>query len=105
MKRSFLLLIVSALAFAASTGAQSTITLKVDASDAPRNTIHIFEKVSVRPGKFRLFYPKWIPGEHSPTGPLNNMVNLHITSGGKTINWTRDDVEMFAFACDIPVGV
>src|SRR5207237_955106 len=52
-----------------------------------------------------IFYPKWIPGEHSPTGPLNNMVNLRISANGKPIVWNRDNVEMFAFWCDIPKGV
>src|SRR5881396_1050221 len=85
--------------------AQSRITLNVDASEAARNLIHVSEKVTVRPGKFDLFYPKWIPGEHAPTGPLNNMVNLHITANGKPVAWQRDDVEMFAIHCDIPAGI
>src|ERR1035437_4956396 len=84
---------------------QQSITLSVDASEAARNIIHVKEKLAVRPGKFSLFYPKLIPGEHSPTGPLNNMVNLHITAGGKAIAWQRDDVEMFAIHFDIPVGL
>jgi hypothetical protein len=31
-------------------------------------------------------------------------VGLKLSSGGKTIAWRRDDVEMFAFHCDIPQG-
>src|SRR6185295_9512765 len=82
--------------------AQSRITLDVDASEAARGLIHVNEKMTVTPGRFAIFYPKWIPGEHSPTGPINNMVNFHVSANGKPITWNRDGVEMFAFWCDIP---
>jgi len=81
------------------------IKLNIDATEAARNILHVSEKIPVKPGKFRLFYPKWIPGEHSPTGTLNDMVNLSLSANGKTLAWTRDDVEMFAFECEIPAGV
>src|SRR5262245_11675077 len=84
--------------------AQTRITLNVDATDAPRNTLHTKLTIPVRPGPFTLFYPKWIPGEHSPTGPINDMVGLRLSVGGKPIPWQRDEVEMFAFHCEIPAG-
>jgi predicted metalloprotease with PDZ domain len=99
------LLTIIVFAAAAASWSQSRITLSVDASEAAGDIIHVSEKMTVRPGKFDLFYPKWIPGEHAPTGPLNNMVNLHITANGKPVAWQRDDVEMFAIHCDIPAGV
>ena len=61
--------------------------------------------IPVRPGPFSFFYPKWIPGEHSPTGPINDLVGLRLTANGKAVSWTRDPVEMFAFRCDVPAGV
>lgn len=85
--------------------AQPTITLMVDASEVWNGRVHVFEKLRVRPGKFWFAYPKWIQGEHRPTGPLNNMVNLRVTANGKPIPWTRDNVELFAFSCDVPRGV
>ena len=85
--------------------AQSPITLNVDATDAAKNIIHSRLRIPVRPGPLTLFYPKWIPGEHSPTGPINNMVGLKLSADGKPIAWRRDDVEMFAFHCEIPQGV
>lgn len=85
--------------------AQSSIRVDVDATDAARNVLHTRETMSVGAGKLTLYYPKWIPGEHSPTGPLNNMVNLFITAGGKPLVWQRDDVDMFAFHLTIPAGV
>ena len=81
------------------------MTLNVDASDAARNLVHSKLTIPVRPGPLTLFYPKWIPGEHSPTGPINDLVGLKLSGGGRSIAWRRDDVEMFAFHCDIPPGV
>ncbi|HEY0429921.1 MAG TPA: hypothetical protein VGC76_19210 [Pyrinomonadaceae bacterium] len=85
--------------------AQNSIKLNLDATEAARNVLHVKETMAVRPGAFSLFYPKWIPGEHAPTGKLNDMVNLFITANGKPIAWQRDDVEMYAFHLTIPAGV
>ncbi len=85
---------------------QNAIRLDIDATDAGKNIIHVREKMSVsKAGEFSLFFPKWIPGEHAPTGTLNDMVNLYITANGKAINWRRDDVEMFEFHLTIPENV
>ena len=85
--------------------AQSSINLKVDATDAAKNLLHTRETLTVKSGQLTLFYPKWIPGEHAPTGPLNNMVNFFVTANGKPLVWRRDAVEMFAFHLTIPEGV
>src|SRR5215510_3971798 len=84
--------------------AQTVMTLSVDATEAARNIVHSRLSIPVRPGPLTLFYPKWIPGEHSPTGPINDLVGLKLSAGGKPIAWQRDDVEMFAFHCEIPQG-
>src|SRR5436190_19019327 len=86
---------------------QNSVVIKidVDATEAARNILHTTIRVPVKPGPFSFFYPKWIPGEHSPTGPINDMVGLRVTAKGKAIAWTRDPVEMFAFRCDVPQGV
>jgi predicted metalloprotease with PDZ domain len=85
--------------------AQTAMSLNVDATDAARNMLHSRLTIHVSPGPLTLFYPKWIPGEHSPTGPINDLVGLKLSAAGKPIAWRRDDVEMFAFHCDIPQGV
>ena len=93
-----------ALSFVASTSGQ-TISLHVDATEASRNILRSTLKIPVKPGPLTLFFPKWIPGEHTPTGPINDVVGLKLSAGGKSIPWRRDDVEMFAFHCQIPDGV
>ena len=82
-----------------------SIRMNVDASDAARNVFHTTLTIPVKPGPLSLFYPKWIPGEHSPTGPINDMAGLKLSANGKSIPWKRDAVEMFAFYCEIPGGV
>jgi predicted metalloprotease with PDZ domain len=99
---------IAALLFLANVSfalAQGTMTLNVDATDAARNIVHSKLSIPVRPGPLTLIYPKWTPGEHSPTGPINDLVGLKLSAGGKPIAWRRDDVEMFAFHCNIPPGV
>jgi predicted metalloprotease with PDZ domain len=81
------------------------VRAEVDATQAPRNLLHTTLRIPVKPGPFSFFYPKWIPGEHSPTGPINDMVGLRLSANGKDIPWTRDPVEMFAFRCEVPAGV
>jgi predicted metalloprotease with PDZ domain len=81
------------------------IHLAVDASRAPQKILHSSEQIPVRPGPLVLYYAKWIPGEHMPDGPINNLAGLRFTANGKAIHWRRDLVDMFAFHLDIPAGV
>ena len=103
--RSCAVAILLFLATASAALAQTTITLSVDATDAARNMVHSRLTLPVKPGPLTLFYPKWIPGEHTPTGPIDDVVGLKLSAAGRPIAWRRDDVEMFAFHCDIPPGV
>ena len=82
----------------------ASIILTVDATDAPRKLLHTKESVAVIPGKLTLFYPKWIPGEHGPTGPVIDMAGLKISANGKIISWRRDLDEMYEIHCDVPSG-
>ena len=101
-----MLFVLLQLCAAAALGQDSvSIKLNVDATEAARNVLHATLTIPVKPGPLSLFYPKWIPGEHSPTGPINDMVGLNLSAQGKSIPWTRDAVEMFAFHCEIPAGV
>jgi predicted metalloprotease with PDZ domain len=92
------LLLASALA------QDSTVTLKVDATDAPRRLFHVQMKMPAQSGSLTLLYPKWIPGEHMPVGPITNLVGLKIMAAGQPLAWRRDDVNMYAFRVDVPQG-
>jgi len=74
----------------------------VDLTDAPRNIFHERLIIPVKPGPNTFVYPKWIPGNHRPTGPIQNLVGLHIRAGGKDLDWQRDLVDMYAFTLTVP---
>jgi predicted metalloprotease with PDZ domain len=82
-----------------------TIGLMVDASRAPERLFHATMTMPVTAGPLTLLYPKWIPGEHAPTGPIIDLTGLKFTAGGKPLQWRRDDVEMYAIHVVIPAGV
>ncbi|WP_448098562.1 M61 family metallopeptidase [Luteibacter yeojuensis] len=81
------------------------LTLHVDLSDASRHLYHVRETIPVSAGHTILYYPKWIPGVHGPSGPLTNVAGFVITANGKRIPWRRDLKEMYAFHVDVPSGV
>ena len=81
------------------------ISISVDLTDAPRKILHARLSYPVKPGPLTLVYPKWIPGEHGPTGPVDNLAGMEFTADGKPIPWRRDDVNMFAFHLQVPAGV
>ncbi len=84
--------------------AQNAVELHVDATSAAERVIHVRMSMPARPGPLTLLYPEWIPGEHGPTGPIVNLVGLKFSSGGQTIPWKRDSVNMYAFHLEVPAG-
>ena len=81
------------------------IQLNVDASEAPRRLLHATMQFPVKPGPMSLLYPKWIPGEHGPTGPIEDLAGVRMTANGQPIPWHRDDVDIYEFHIEIPPGV
>src|SRR5579872_1587855 len=101
------LLCLSALITALPAGAAEpgAIQLSLDLTDAPRQVFHARESIPVKPGALTIYYPKWIPGEHSPSGPLENLTGVKFSAGGKPVSWRRDPENMYAFLLQIPAGV
>jgi len=81
------------------------MTIVLDASKAPIGLAYSHMTIPVAPGPFTIDYPQWIPGEHGPTGPLNNVSELRVTANGKPLDWQRDQVDMYAFHLNVPPGV
>ncbi|HEY3862731.1 MAG TPA: M61 family peptidase [Verrucomicrobiae bacterium] len=88
----------------AAFAADSTITLQVDATDSPREILRAKLHIPAQPGPLTLVYPKWIPGEHGPTGPITDLTGLAMSAAGQPIAWQRDADDMFAFHLDVPPG-
>ncbi len=81
-----------------------TISIAVDASDAPRKLIHVQLRMPASPGTLTLYFPKWIPGEHGPTGPIQDLTGLKFAAGGKLLKWRRDLLDGWAFHVEVPAG-
>jgi predicted metalloprotease with PDZ domain len=80
------------------------IQLSVDLSEAPRHIFHAHLIIPASAGPLTLAYPKWIPGEHMPDGPISDLAGLKFTAAGKTLIWHRDSVDMYQFHMDVPAG-
>jgi len=98
---ALLVILSSSLATAAQ---PHRATLTVDARDAPRRILHAQLSMPVAPGPLTLRYPKWIPGEHGPTGPIVDVAGIVVRANGKVVAWRRDDVDLYALRLDVPAG-
>jgi len=81
-----------------------TISLTVDATQAPIKLVRSHIVMPVKSGPLTLYYPKWIPGEHGPDGPIANLTDLKFSANGKAIAWQRDLLDVFTFHVDMPEG-
>jgi len=82
-----------------------TITISVDATHAPRKIFHASLKIPASAGDLTLYYPKWIPGEHAPDGPVVDLAGLFFRAGGHDLKWRRDTLDGFTIHIDVPSGV
>ena len=83
-----------------------TIQLTVDATDVTRAIFRVHEHVPVPgPGDFVMLYPKWLPGNHSPTGQINKVAGFRATANGVELKWVRDNLDVYAFHIPVPAGV
>lgn len=84
--------------------AKNPAHLIVDLREAPKHIFHAKLTLPVAAGPLTLVYPKWIPGEHAPVGPIVDLTGLVFRAGGKEIAWRRDEADMYALKCQIPPG-
>jgi Peptidase M61 N-terminal domain len=87
--------------FAPSLTAQ-VIRLHVDLTDAPRNIYHANLHIPAHAGEMSLVFPKWIPGNHRPSGPLGGLTGIQMEAGGHSLSWQRDAVDMYEATSAFP---
>ena len=92
-------------ALPAAGGQKAPIQITADLSEAPRKLFHAEVDLPVTPGPLTLTTPKWIPGEHAPNGPVQEITGVVFTADGRTLAWRRDDVDLYQFHLTIPQGV
>ncbi len=80
-------------------------TIRVDATEAPRGIMTSHVELPVSAGPITLVYPKWLPGRHSPAGPLTSVAGPRFAVNGKPLAWHRDPVDPYSFHLEIPAGV
>jgi predicted metalloprotease with PDZ domain len=81
-----------------------TLKIHVDATDLAHRIFRVHETVPAAAGPLTLLYPQWIPGNHSPTGPIDKMAGLVVKANGQLLPWTRDPLNVYAFHVDVPQG-
>jgi predicted metalloprotease with PDZ domain len=102
--------VLAVATFAATTpatppAAPPIVIIAVDASSAPRKIFHATLKIPATSGDLTLYYPKWIPGEHAPDGPVIDLAGLKFFAAGKPLKWRRDLLDGFTLHVDVPAGV
>jgi predicted metalloprotease with PDZ domain len=100
--------LVAMTAIAGSASAQDksapAMTLVVDETQGARRIAFVHEEIRVRPGAVALAYPKWIPGEHGPTGPIQQFAALRIHFGSASLSWTRDPEDIYTIHVEVPAN-
>ncbi|MGC1644499.1 MAG: M61 family peptidase [Candidatus Sulfotelmatobacter sp.] len=96
---------VAVLAVSACAATPPTVTISVDATTAPRKIFHASLTIPATAGDLTLYYPRWIPGEHAPDGPVIDLAGLKFSAAGKLLKWRRDLLDGFTLHVDVPPGV
>jgi predicted metalloprotease with PDZ domain len=96
------LVAMTALAASAQDKSAPAMTLIVDETQGARRIAFVHEEIRVRPGAVTLAYPKWIPGEHGPTGPIQQFAALRIHFGSASLSWTRDPEDIYTIRVEVP---
>src|SRR5438876_12109088 len=81
------------------------INIALDATDASRKIFHAQLTIPASAGTLTLYYPKWIPGEHAPSGPVIDLAGLKFTGNGKILQWRRDTLDGWTLNVQVPAGV
>ena len=80
------------------------IELTVDATDLAHRVLRVHERISGIAPDTVLLYPKWLPGNHAPTGPIQRLAGIRISAAGTPVAWRRDASDMYAFHLQTPAG-
>jgi predicted metalloprotease with PDZ domain len=100
------LLPLALLATAAAQPYKTTpIQITADLTEGPRKLYHAEVDIPVTAGPITLTTPKWIPGNHRPTGPVDDITGVVFTANGTVLPWRRDDVNLYQFHVTVPKGV
>jgi predicted metalloprotease with PDZ domain len=100
-----LAMVVSVSSWLQAAAAAPHISIALDATDAPRKIFHAQLTIPATPGTLTLYYPKWIPGEHAPSGPVIDLAGLKFTGNGQLLKWRRALDDNWTVLVEVPPGV
>lgn len=81
------------------------LAIRLDAREVASKRVHTDLTLTVRPGPLTLSFPKWLPAENAPSGPLESIIGMQITAKGVGVPWKRDALDMYAVHLVVPAGV
>ena len=102
---SFLLVVLISPWLHGAGGLAPHISIALDATGAPRKIFHAQLTIPTGTGTLSLYYPKWIPGEHAPSGPVINLAGLKFTGNGQMLKWRRALDDNWTIQVEVPSGV
>jgi predicted metalloprotease with PDZ domain len=73
------------------------LQIRVDATDVARRIVHVHETITGLGAAAVLYLPKWLPGEHAPTGPIDRLAAIRMQAQGQRVGWIRDPLDVHAF--------
>lgn len=91
----------------AADSASPPIELAIDARDVRHRVIAVHEIIPVvgAPSEIALEFPKWIPGDHAPSGPIGRIAGLVIQANGIAVAWRRVASDVYTFHVPVAPGV
>ncbi len=99
-----LLVLAAASAPDARAAAPTSLDHEVDARESRRHLLHATIGMDVDGTPLALAYPKWIPGDHGPEGPIANLVGLAFEVDGRAVAWERDSIDAWTLRLVPPPG-
>jgi len=85
--------------------APGTIKVEVDATNLDQRIFSVRETIPVQAGALTLLYPEWLPGKHSPRGPIDKIAGIRFLANGQELEWHRDPLDVYALTMEVPQGV
>jgi predicted metalloprotease with PDZ domain len=80
----------------------SDMTIAVDFREATKAIIHADITMTAHPGEMQLAFPKWLPGDHMASGPIDNLTGIRFIANSKPLAWHRDPYDPYIFIVNCP---
>ncbi|WP_324829140.1 M61 family metallopeptidase [Qipengyuania zhejiangensis] len=83
-----------------------TMVIEVDARDTASRAFTTRQAIPLAPDTrdLVLVYPKWLPGNHAPSGQIQRVSRLSFASDAGPVAWERVTGEPYAFRLALPAG-